>query len=70
MRKQLDSDVKTVDSDQIARHAAHYRRDVLDNPLIEHRDEWGLPLQKPKWEKVGRVLPSYLSIKILPHLSC
>src|SRR5207302_4271935 len=33
--------VKTVDSNQIARHAASYRRDLLDNPLIEHRDEWG-----------------------------
>ena len=33
--------VKTVDSNQIARHAANYRRDLLDNPLIEHRDEWG-----------------------------
>ena len=33
--------MKTVDSNQIARHAANYRRDLLDNPLIEHRDEWG-----------------------------
>ncbi len=33
--------VKTVDSDQIARHGADYSRDLLDNPLIEHRDEWG-----------------------------
>ena len=31
--------MKTLDSNQIARHAANYRRDLLDNPLIEHRDE-------------------------------
>ena len=35
--------VKTVDSNQIARHAANYRRDLLDNLLIEYRDEWGNP---------------------------
>src|SRR5437868_15551225 len=32
--------VKTVDSDQIARHAANYRRELLDNPLIYRSYEW------------------------------